>query len=110
MKKSVWLIVASCLLLVAVASIAQAGEKSDKEKMEGEKTIQGCLSDGPADGWYVLTKKKDEGTKEIRVEGDDSFEAHIGHEVKLTGEWKKGEDGSKHFHAGGMEHVSTDCS
>ena len=110
MRKSTLLTIASFLLLVAVAPLALAGEhEGEKEKMEGEKTLQGCLSDGPADGWYVLAVPKDDGTKEVSVEGDDSFEGHLGHEVKLTGKWVKKDDGKKYFQASGMEHISTNC-
>lgn len=107
MKKLTLTASATLLLLLTVTPMALAGEHEGD--MKGEKTIQGCLSDGPADGWYVLAVPKDDGTKDVSVEGDDSFEAHIGHEVKLTGEWMTKDDGTKYFHASGMEHVSTNC-
>lgn len=111
MKKLGFLICALPLLIAAAAPAAYAGEKGEKKK--GDKhhkgTIQGCLSDGASDGWYVLTKQKQDKTKEIQVEGDASFDAHIGHEVKLTGKWKKGDDDSKYFKATDMEHIAATC-
>lgn len=99
------------LVLAAVAFLApavEAGEGHEGEKMKGEKTIQGCLADGDMDGWYVLTVIKEDKNKAVKVEGDDSFEAHIGHEVELTGTWVK-EGDSKHFAAAGMKHLAATC-
>ena len=72
-------------------------------------TLQGCLADGPADGWYVLQVKSGEKTEEVRVEGNASFEAHLGHEVKLTGTWVE-TDGRKHFRATAMQHIAATCA
>ena len=108
MKRIGWLICALSVVFVAFAPTAQAGGEG-KEKKEGPQTIQGCLSDGEGEGWYVLTKKKGDETKEIQVKGNDSFEAHVGHEVKLTGTWEEAE-GEKHFNATAMEHVAASCS
>jgi ribosome maturation factor RimP len=98
--------VALSVLLLCLAPAANAGEG---RKHDGEKTIQGCLAAGEGENWYVLTKKKDDGTtKEIKVQGNDSFAAHVGHEVKLTGSYVEG-DGGKHFAATAMQHVAATC-
>lgn len=107
MRKFGFLIIALPLIFAA-STATQAGDKHGEKRHEG--TIQGCLGDGASDGWYVLTKRKEDRTKEVQVIGDASFEAHIGHEVQLTGEWKKAEDGSKHFQAAGMKHIAATCS
>ncbi|HVS03719.1 MAG TPA: hypothetical protein VMT16_13195 [Thermoanaerobaculia bacterium] len=106
MKKILSLTAALSLALLVFAPAAQAG---DEGKKEGVKTMQGCLGAGEADDGYTLTKKKGDETKVIQVKGDDSFAAHVGHEVKLTGTWEKNEDG-KTFHATAMEHVAATCS
>ena len=106
MKSSACWLAALSLLLLCVAPAAHAGEG---KKHDGPKTIQGCLAAGEGENWYVLTKKKDDGrTKEIKVQGDDSFAAHVGHEVKLMGSYVE-VDGDKHFHATAMEHVAATC-
>jgi hypothetical protein len=107
MKKFGFLILA-LPFIVAASTAAYAGDQQGEK--QGEGTIQGCLSDGASDGWYVLTKRKGDETKEIQVSGDATFEAHIGHEVQLTGEWKEAGDGSKHFQATGMKHIAETCS
>ena len=108
MKKLTMLICGVALVTLGLTPV-YAGEKSG-EKKEGAKAMEGCLADGASDGWYVLTKKKDDGTtKDVKVQGDDSFEAHIGHQVELTGEWK-GEGDEKYFHATGMKHLAASCS
>jgi hypothetical protein len=105
MKQMGTLAAALALVILALAAPVRAG---DGEQADGPTTIRGCLADGAADGWYVLTKKKGDETKEIQVEGDDSFEAHVGHEVELTGTWEEGESG-KYFAATAMKHIAATC-
>lgn len=102
MKKLIFLICASCLFS-ATAMTAVAGEGHEKT------TIQGCLGEVEGDDWFVLTKKSKDRTKRVAVMGDDTFSPHVGHEVKLTGEWKKGAESKKYFAASGMEHVAASC-
>jgi hypothetical protein len=107
MKRIASALTAATLLLAFLPAGAHAGDKGH----EGEPTtIRGCLADGEADGWYVLTVKKDDGSKQVTVAGDESFEGHIGHEVELTGTWVKDEEGDKHFAATAMQHIAATCS
>jgi hypothetical protein len=106
MKRASWLVGGLSLGLLVLTPAAQADHKGDESSGEA-KTIQGCLGDGPADGWYVLTVKKGEEKEQVKVRGNASFEGHIGHEVKLTGSWV--EEGGKHFNATAMQHVAGSC-
>lgn len=92
-------------LLIAGSPLAAAGDKEHRDKGE----MKGCLSAGAGEGAYVLTKKKKDRTKEVAVMGGADMAAHVGHIVKLTGEWHKDDDGAKTFHATGMEHVAASC-
>jgi hypothetical protein len=107
MKRIAWW-TCTVITLIAAAALAAPAVAND-EKMEGPHELQGCLADGPADGWYVLTVQKDDAAKEVRVQGDASFEDHVGHQVEVTGTWEE-DDGGKYLAATALEHVAATCS
>ncbi len=80
MKKFALTIV--CLLIAG--SLALAGEApKDKDKSASDKSISGCLSGPNSEGAYVL--KTDKGP--VTIAEDSQLKEHVGHEVKLTGEF-----------------------
>ena len=112
MTKYAKLICTAVFLSVMFVPAAYAGDEKHKS---GTHTLQGCLADGTTEGMYVLATKKeakatDMKAKDVQVKADASFEAHVGHEVKLTGEWKKADDGMDSFVANKVEHVAATCS
>ena len=85
----------------------------------GAASITGCLSGPTPQGVYLLTRS--EKPHRVAVGGDSDLPAHVGHTVKLTGEWAKngadigemGKDlGAKHGHfkVTDVEHISDTCS
>ena len=54
------------------------------------ETIQGCLSGPTSEGVYLL--KNAEHKKGLEVGGSDDLSKHVGHEVKLTGDWASAAD------------------
>jgi len=124
------LYLAAIVALAAAPSAVQAGgdkstSTSDKDKAT---TLSGCLSTTGDSNVYRL-KTKD---KEVEIRGTDSLKDHVGHEVKLTGQWMAGTssssgstsgsqtegketartDGSigRHFMVSNIEHVATTCT
>jgi hypothetical protein len=95
------------ILSVALAPLALAGHetpggaKGDKAQAKGKTTLSGCLTQGTQEGVYTLKTKAQ--AKEVEVRGA-ALKEHLGHEVKLTGEWM---DGS---HAGQSSSTSTSGS
>ena len=63
--------------------------KTTKHHMKGAKehSLTGCLSEGTSPGTYTLTH----GKRKTMVTGSDELKNHVGHEVKLTGMYEKGE-------------------
>ncbi len=85
------------------------------------ETITGCLKGPNSEGVYELTNTQQKG--EVEVGGSSELSAHVGHTVKLTGEWvKSGADiGEKetagkedthehHFKVSAVEHIAAGCS
>lgn len=129
------LYLAAIVALAAAPSAVQAGgdkstSTSDKDK-DKATTLSGCLSTTGDSNVYRL-KTKD---KEVEIRGTDSLKDHVGHEVKLTGQWMAGTsssssssssmsgsqtagketartDGSigRHFMVSNIEHVATTCT
>ena len=113
-------------LVLATASFAVAQESSTANK---QTTVKGCLSGPNAEGAYILKTAKGHG---VEVGGNEQLKAHVGHEVKLTGNWVKsgseiGENESaekneksesaehhgaaeRHFKVSDIQHVSDTCS
>jgi hypothetical protein len=71
-------------LFIAV-SLAFADDAPKDKSGSQDKSITGCLSGPNAEGTYLL--KTDKGS--VEVGGNDELKSHVGHEVKLTGEWAK---------------------
>jgi hypothetical protein len=130
MKKFALTIV--CLLIAGTLAFADDAAKDKDKSAASDKTLTGCLSGPNAEGAYLL--KTDKG--EIEVGGNDQLKSHVGHEVKLTGEYAKsgsaigenekaeksesgaksemGEKGKekneKHFKVEKIDHVADTCS
>ena len=104
--------------------------KSSAAGASGPKmaTLTGCLS-GPNDEGAYLLKKSSTSKHGVEVGGSGDLAQHVGHKVKLTGEWaksgseigeteKSGEKGEKaekaekekHFKVDKIDMVSETCS
>lgn len=115
---------AAFLALVAISVVAQDASTTNKQT-----TVKGCLSGPNAEGAYVLKTAKGHA---FEVGGNDQLKSHVGHEVKLTGNWVKsgseiGENESaeknekseagehhevaeRHFKVGDIQHIADTCS
>jgi hypothetical protein len=83
-------------------------------------TITGCLKGKNAEGVYELTNTGQKG--EIEVGGSSDLAEHVGHTVKLTGDWvKSGADigekeagkedkNERHFKVSSVQHIKAGCS
>ena len=112
-------------LLTAITFVAQ-----EKKSGNSQTSVTGCLSGPNEEGAYVLKTAKGRG---FEVGGNDELKNHVGHKVKLTGNWAKsgaeiGENESaeknvekhetaehqgvaeKHFKVSDIHHVSDTCS
>jgi hypothetical protein len=79
------LLLASAALVVVVATgVATADNMAGKSK---PATVTGCLSGPNEEGVYVLKTK----TTKVEVGGLADLKDHVGHEVKLTGNWASAE-------------------
>ncbi len=133
--KKVLLLVAVALAFTLTAVAQETGTqtttsqtttttKTKKSKGEAkgakEASLTGCLAAGTEPNTYTLTK----GKKNVTVTGMD-LSQHVGHEVKLTGDWEKaaaekpaagesaaagGKKAGKEFKATNVEHISDTCS
>jgi hypothetical protein len=82
-------------------------------------TITGCLKGPNSEGVYELTTKQ--AAQAVEVGGDPDLAKHVGHTVKLTGDWAKtgAEIGEKqegpeekeerHFKVTAVEHLAVGC-
>jgi hypothetical protein len=87
------------LLIVTIATaFAQASE-----------TLTGCLEKAD-DGSFALAQKGKAEKVKLHGASDLGLGAHVGHTVRVTGEWQEGDAGGKVFHVSKMEHVSASCS
>lgn len=125
MKKFALTIV--CLLIAG--SLALADEAPKDKSASSDKSITGCLSGPNSEGAYVL--KTDKGA--VEVGNDSQLKDHVGHEVKLTGEFtspsgiggneaaekqepsaKTGsaekEKNERHFKVSKIDHISDTCT
>jgi hypothetical protein len=71
-------------------------------------TLTGCLAKAD-DGSFTLTEKGKTEKVKLHTASDLGLGAHVGHTVRLTGEWK-GDASAKVFHVSKMEHVAASCS
>src|ERR1051325_7510557 len=76
-------VLAVVFLMVAIFS-AVAQEKQSTSK--NETTVTGCLSGPNSEGAFVLKPSKG---RAFEVGGNDQLKSHVGHTVKLTGNWAK---------------------
>ncbi len=73
---------------------ATAGPQSGISSDEAEGNfIVGCLQSSTAKDNYTL-QTRDQGDVQVMVKGDlkDEIGRHLGHEVRLTGEWEEAKD------------------
>ncbi len=120
-----------CLLIAGSLAFADDAAKDKDKSASADKTITGCLSGPNAEGAYLLKTDKGE---QVEVGGDKDLKSHVGHEVKLTGEYAKpgtiGENESaeknesaaksdmgtkkekneKHFKVSKIDHISDTCT
>lgn len=120
-----------CLLIAGALAFADEPAKDKDKSAAADKTVTGCLSGPNAEGAYML--KTDKG-QEVEVGGDKDLKSHVGHEVKLTGEYAKSgaigenesaernesaakpdmgakkEKNEKHFKVSKIDHISDTCS
>lgn len=118
------LLIAAFLALVTTSVVGQGSSTANKQT-----TVKGCLSGPNSEGAYVLKTAKGHA---FEVGGNDQLKSHVGHEVKLTGNWVKsgseiGENESaekneksetgehhgvaeRHFKVSDIQHVSDTCS
>jgi hypothetical protein len=87
------------ILLIATITTAFA------QKTE---TLTGCLAKAD-DGSFTLTEKGKTDKVKLHTMSDLGLGSHVGHTVRLTGEWQ-GEGSAKMFHVAKMEHVAASCS
>ena len=90
------------IVLVLIITIATAFAQT-------AETLTGCLEKAGESSFTLAQKGK---TEKVKLHGasDLGLGAHVGHTVKVTGEWRDGDDGGKVFHVSKMEHVSPSCS
>ena len=110
-------------------SSGQGGGSSDqgaqkKTTSKGGATLSGCLSGPNDEGVYVVKS----GKRQVEVGGNDELSKHVGHTVKLHGNWAKSgaeigekenaaaakkegkeEKGERHFKVTSIDHVSETC-
>ena len=85
------------------------------------ETITGCLKGPNSEGVYELTNKQEKST--IEVGGNPELADHVGHTVKLTGEWVKSgaeigekeaagkeEESERHFKVSSVKHIAVGCA
>jgi hypothetical protein len=86
------------------------------------ESISGCLKGPNSEGVFDLTNTQEK--QKIEVGGNPDLAAHVGHTVKLTGEWVKSgkdigekeeaggkeEENERHFKVSGVEHVAAGCA
>lgn len=128
MKKLALTIV--CLLIAGSLAFADDAANNKDKTSAHDKSITGCLSGPNSEGAYML--KTDKGS--VEVGGIDELKSHVGHEVKLTGEWAKSgaaigekeaaekndsgakseaaekDKGERHFKVSKIDHVAESCS
>jgi hypothetical protein len=124
MSRTIVLAIAAFSTLLIATLVAQEGSTSNKPT-----TITGCLSGPNDEGAYVFRTAQGHA---FEVGGNDQLKNHVGHEVKLTGNWvksgadigeketgetsEKTESGThrrvseKHFKVSDIQHVSDSCS
>jgi hypothetical protein len=126
-------ILGSILSIALAPALAVAGgeNKGDKASGKGKTTLTGCLSQGTQEGAYTLKTKGQ--TTDAEVKGLATLKDHVGHEVKLTGEWMEGshagqaktetssstgtkepartdKGADKHFMVSSIEHIAASCT
>ncbi len=77
--------------------------------------LTGCLAKNAEGNGYVLTNGKY--TKGVAVKTPEDISAHVGHEVKLTGNWEKSDEKlgtekatMRTFDATSLKHIADTCN
>jgi hypothetical protein len=126
MNRQSLVVLAMAVFAFCVSGTAAAQSQSTTDK--GQTTVTGCLSGPNQEGAYVL---KSGNGRAFEVGGNDQLKQHVGHTVRLTGDWAKsgsdiGENESaeknekndnkhsgveeRHFKVSSIQHVSDSCS
>ena len=140
MKKTLFCLAATCMF--AVSGLAQTGssatssgtqttttdKQSTSKKAQGtkEKTLTGCIEAAKEANEYLLKTSKSK--KPIELISSEDLKPHVGHTVKVTGNWSseasekkamggsaeqaqhKGAAGERHFKAEKVDMVSDTCT
>ena len=121
------MLLAGAIFAFAVSVTATAQDQGTPNN--GQTTVTGCLSGPNDEGAYVL---KSSNGHAFEVGGNDQLKQHVGHTVKLSGNWVKsgaeiGENESaekneksegsehrgvaeRHFKVTDIHHISDSCS
>jgi hypothetical protein len=116
---------AICALTLSMTATAQTNSTT----ASGQTSVTGCLSGPNDEGAYILKPTKG---RAVEVGGNDQLKEHVGHTVRLTGNWVKsgaaiGENESaekneksegkehhgvaeRHFKVSDIHHISASCS
>lgn len=95
------------LLGLMTAGLAVAGETTSDT--DGEKVaLTGCLSQ---DSTGIFSLVESESGDSITVEAPDDLgiDTHVGHMVKVTGQWAESEGQDRYFQVTEIEMVSESC-
>ena len=107
-----------------------AGKGAEAGQAGKQATLTGCLGGPNEQGEYTLTSGRSK--KEVEVDAGEGIDlkSHVGHTVKLTGNWEKSgaaagekektgaaagekektQKGERHFKATNVTHVSEGCT
>jgi hypothetical protein len=82
--------IASLFLAAIAFALTPAGAQTsaagaNNQQSDNSATVTGCLGGQNDEGAYVLKT----GSGAIEVGGANELQNHVGHKVKLTGEWAK---------------------
>ncbi|MFB3814313.1 MAG: hypothetical protein ACE14L_09380 [Terriglobales bacterium] len=81
-----------------------AGEAREHAASGAQHKLTGCLARSADGSGYTLTNSKYKNG--VEVKSSEDLSAHVGHKVKLSGEWEK--PGAT-FNATKMTHISDTC-
>ena len=124
---SVRMLLGGAIFALTLSMTATA--QTNSTTASGETSVTGCLSGPNDEGAYILKPTKG---KAFEVGGSDQLKEHVGHTVRLTGNWVKsgaaiGENelaekneksegkehhgvAERHFKVSDIHHISASCS
>ncbi|HET7347624.1 MAG TPA: hypothetical protein VFJ10_09850 [Acidobacteriaceae bacterium] len=124
---SVRMLLGGAIFALTLSMTATA--QTNSTTASGQTSVTGCLSGPNDEGAYILKPTKG---RAFEVGGNDQLKEHVGHTVRLTGNWVKsgaaiGENESaekneksegkehhgvaeRHFKVSDIHHISASCS